>query len=64
MNCLTEFVIIGGIQTMSLTEVFGEFRTGKTQMAHTLCVQVQMPPESGGANGRAGMTHSFFMLPS
>lgn len=43
----------GGIQTMSLTEVFGEFRTGKTQLAHTLCVQVQMPTESGGANGRA-----------
>ncbi|OWB50950.1 hypothetical protein B5S33_g4791 [[Candida] boidinii] len=27
----------GGISTMSLTEVFGEFRCGKTQLAHTLC---------------------------
>lgn len=28
----------GGIETMSITEIFGEFRTGKTQLAHTLCV--------------------------
>lgn len=33
----------GGIQTMSLTEVFGEFRCGKTQLAHTLCVCAQLP---------------------
>ena len=26
----------GGIMTMSLTEVFGEFRCGKTQLAHTM----------------------------
>jgi len=44
----------GGIQTMSLTEVFGEYRTGKTQLAHTLCVQVQLPEADGGANGKAG----------
>ncbi len=25
----------GGIETCSITEVFGEFRTGKTQLAHT-----------------------------
>ena len=30
---------------MSLTEVFGEYRTGKTQLAHTLCVQVQLSEE-------------------
>mgnify|MGYP003366767245 CR=1 FL=1 len=33
----------GGISTMSLTEVFGEFRCGKTQLAHTLCVTAQLP---------------------
>ncbi|KAG1173506.1 hypothetical protein G6F70_005804 [Rhizopus microsporus] len=43
----------GGIQTMSLTEAFGEYRTGKTQLAHTLCVQVQLSPEEGGANSKA-----------
>ncbi|KAG1051282.1 hypothetical protein G6F46_002631 [Rhizopus delemar] len=43
----------GGIQTMSLTEAFGEYRTGKTQLAHTLCVQVQLSSEEGGANSKA-----------
>ena len=28
---------------MSISECFGEFRTGKTQLAHTLCVTAQMP---------------------
>ena len=28
----------GGIETGSITEMFGEFRTGKTQICHTLCV--------------------------
>lgn len=27
----------GGIESQSITEVFGEFRTGKTQLSHTLC---------------------------
>ena len=33
----------GGIESMSLTQAFGEFRTGKTQLAHTLCVTTQLP---------------------
>jgi DNA repair protein RAD51 len=28
----------GGVETGSLTELFGEFRTGKTQLCHQLCV--------------------------
>ena len=28
----------GGIEAGSITELFGEFRTGKTQLCHTLCV--------------------------
>ncbi|MEN2498067.1 MAG: Meiotic recombination protein dmc1 [Marteilia pararefringens] len=27
----------GGVESQSITEVFGEFRTGKTQISHTLC---------------------------
>jgi len=27
----------GGIESMAITEAFGEFRTGKTQISHTLC---------------------------
>lgn len=42
----------GGIETGSLTEVFGEFRTGKTQLCHTLCVTCQMPISEGGAEGK------------
>ncbi|XP_063794874.1 meiotic recombination protein DMC1/LIM15 homolog isoform X3 [Pseudophryne corroboree] len=29
----------GGIESMAITETFGEFRTGKTQLSHTLCDQ-------------------------
>ncbi|KAL9648231.1 hypothetical protein ABK040_009235 [Willaertia magna] len=43
----------GGIETNSLTELFGEFRTGKTQLCHTLCVTCQLPLESGGGEGKA-----------
>ncbi|BEI88735.1 uncharacterized protein CcaverHIS019_0200970 [Cutaneotrichosporon cavernicola] len=37
---------------LSITEVYGEFRTGKTQLCHTLCVTTQLPDEQGGASGR------------
>ena len=42
----------GGIESMSITEVFGEFRTGKTQLSHTLAVTAQLPKENGGGNGK------------
>ncbi|RSH87119.1 Meiotic recombination protein dmc1 [Saitozyma podzolica] len=42
----------GGIATQSITEVFGEFRTGKTQLCHTLCVTTQLPEDQGGASGK------------
>ena len=35
---------------MAITEAFGEFRTGKTQLSHTLAVTTQMP----GANNYSG----------
>ena len=34
--------------------VYGEFRTGKTQLAHTMSVLAQLPPEMGGASGKVG----------
>jgi len=43
----------GGIETGSITEIFGEFRTGKTQLCHTLCVTCQMAVTDGGAEGKA-----------
>ncbi|GAB5358355.1 hypothetical protein AAMO2058_000450400 [Amorphochlora amoebiformis] len=42
----------GGIETGSITEIFGEFRTGKTQLCHTLCVTSQLSIEDGGAEGK------------
>ena len=32
----------GGIETGSITEIYGEFRSGKTQLCHTLCVTCQV----------------------
>ena len=43
----------GGLQSMSITEAFGEFRTGKTQLSHTFCVTCQLPNEQGQGGGKA-----------
>ncbi len=43
----------GGVETGSVIEFFGEFRTGKTQIMHQLCVNVQLPEEKGGIEGKA-----------
>lgn len=42
----------GGIETGSITEIFGEFRTGKTQLCHTLAVTCQLPLDNGGGEGK------------
>jgi DNA repair protein RadA len=46
-------LIGGGIETRAVTEFFGEYRTGKTQIMHQLCVNVQLPYELGGLDGSA-----------
>lgn len=46
-------ILSGGIEPGALTELFGEYRTGKTQLAHQLCVNVQLPYEEGGLEGNA-----------
>jgi len=43
----------GGFESNSITELFGEFRTGKTQICHTLCVTCQLPRNEGGGEGKA-----------
>ena len=45
-------LLLGGIESMAITEAFGEFRTGKTQLAHTLCVTAQLGRENGGGSGK------------
>ena len=47
-------ILEGGIETGSLTEVFGEFRTGKTQLCHQIAVTCQLPFSQGGGEGRRG----------
>lgn len=42
----------GGVETGAITELFGEFRTGKTQLCHTLAVTCQLPAEQGGGSGK------------
>lgn len=43
----------GGFETQSIIELFGEFGSGKTQIAHQLCVIVQLPKEQGGMDSHA-----------
>ncbi len=43
----------GGIPTQAVTEFYGEFGSGKTQLCHTLAVNVQLPEEEGGLNKSA-----------
>ncbi|MBD3229202.1 MAG: DNA repair and recombination protein RadA [Candidatus Lokiarchaeota archaeon] len=46
-------ILEGGIETRAIFEAYGEFRTGKTQIAHQLCVTVQLSNEKGGIEGSA-----------
>ncbi|WP_247005598.1 DNA repair and recombination protein RadA [Halorientalis litorea] len=43
----------GGVETQSITEVYGEFGAGKSQVTHQLAVNVQLPSEHGGLEGSA-----------
>ena len=41
-------ILGGGFQTGKLTEVYGPFKSGKTNLAHTISVTVQLPVSKGG----------------
>lgn len=43
----------GGVETGAITEAYGAFGSGKTQLALTLSVNVQRPAEQKGAEGKA-----------
>ena len=43
----------GGLETQTITEFYGEYGSGKSQLCHQLCVNVQLPPDRGGLNGAA-----------
>jgi len=46
-------LIGGGLESQTITEFYGEYGSGKSQMCHQLCVNVQLPPERGGLDGGA-----------
>ena len=43
----------GGVETQAITEFSGEFGSGKTQLAHQIAVDVQLPVDQGGLQGEA-----------
>jgi len=46
-------VLAGGLETQTITEFYGEYGSGKSQLCHQMCVNVQLPTERGGLNGGA-----------
>lgn len=38
----------GGVETGAITETYGQFGSGKSQIAHVLAVRVQLPEDKGG----------------
>lgn len=44
-------ILGGGIETAAITELIGEFGSGKTQICFTLAVTAQQPAEEGGYGG-------------
>lgn len=50
--CAADPLATGGIETGAITELFGEFRTGKSQLCHTLAVTCQLPVNMGGGEGK------------
>ncbi len=44
-------LIGGGVETMAITEMYGKFSSGKSQLGFQLSVNVQRPVEKGGLGG-------------
>lgn len=45
-------ILGGGIATGSITEIAGEFSSGKTQLAFQLCINAQLSVDKGGLEGK------------
>lgn len=46
-------ILGGGVEIGSMTEFFGEYGSGKSQLVHQLCVNVQLGKEKGGLSKKA-----------
>ncbi|MEM0372489.1 MAG: DNA repair and recombination protein RadA [archaeon] len=44
-------LIGGGVETQAITEAYGKFGSGKSQVAFQLAVNVQLPEDKGGLDG-------------
>ena len=55
-KCFNDLLGGKGFESQAITELFGEYGSGKTQIAHQLCVNAQLPVEEGGLGG-----HSFYI---
>jgi DNA repair protein RadA len=56
MRCSTgsralDELLLGGIETQAVTEFYGEFGSGKSQICHTLSAIAPQPREADGLNG-------------
>jgi DNA repair protein RadA len=45
----------GGVETQLITEFYGQYGSGKTQIIHQLAVTVQLPKEQGGLDAEAAI---------
>ncbi|MFQ5530986.1 MAG: DNA repair and recombination protein RadA [Candidatus Nanoarchaeia archaeon] len=52
-NNLNELLGGKGIESKAITEAFGAYGSGKTQLGLTLAVNTQLPKDKGGASGKA-----------
>ena len=51
----------GGFETKSISELFGEFGSGKTQFSHQLAVNSMLPISEGGLSDPENPSHVFFI---
>jgi len=49
-SSILDDLFLGGIETQAVTELYGEFGSGKSQICHTMCITAGQPVESGGLN--------------
>ena len=55
----------GGIETQAVTEIAGEFGTGKSQICHTLCVTANKQkekPRSSGSSATTSTDHNVIFI--
>ena len=45
-------LLLGGIETQAVTEFYGEFGSGKSQICHTLCAMASRPLSEKGLDGQ------------